>query len=630
MEFATLAKHFEALEDTTKRLEMTGIVVEVLSGLEGADEVEAFVRLLQGKVRPDWEGVELGLAEKLVLHVIARAGGLDAKAGGVDVATKAYHDKGDLGLAAEAMLAKKQGAAQVGLMAFGDDTQSDGLSTVEVHTRLLAIARATGSGSQEDKKQLLWRLLTDVGPLEARYVIRAVAGRLRLGVSDMTLLDALAVWTTPDRRVVSVTERDDDERASLQAARDRLEAAYDRCSDLARVAAALFAGGLAEVDRIPITHGVPLRPMAAERCKTLADVLERAADEQGRVAAEVKYDGLRMQAHVAADGSVRLFSRRMEDLTSQFPDVQDLLAAAHQGPGCIVEMECVAIDADGAIQPFQLVSRRRGRKTGLGEDARQETALGEGAAVASTMMDEVPVAVFIFDTLAVDGASTMPEPYTRRRQRIEELFVLDARVRIATMQECHDEDGLTTFFESAVAEGGEGMMVKRLDAPYKAGNRGFDWIKFKTDYTEELVDTMDLVVVGAFHGRGRRAGWYGALLCAAYDPDTQTWPTVCKVGTGFDDATLISLKERLAPHTVAERPNEVHTDLKPDAWMAPAIVCEVQAAELTLSPVHHAARDRIKEGAGIAARFPRFTGWRDDKAADQATTVEEIVAMYQD
>ncbi len=624
MEFAALADHFDRLDSTTKRLEMTQILVEALEEVD-PDDMEVFVRLLQGKVRPDWEGVELGLAEKMVLQVLARAAGLDTKKGGVEEATKVYHDAGDLGLAAERLLAKKQGAAQVGLMAFGND-EPDSLTLRQVYDRLVSIATASGAGSQEDKQQRLWKLLTDVGPREARYVIRTVTGRLRLGVADMTFLDALAAWHI-GRGVRSVTEMTEEERAEHEGLRKRLEHAFDLQSDLAVVAATLAREGPQAVEALGVVHGVPLRPMAAERLKTLGEILEK----HGTSALEYKYDGLRIQAHVSADPNVpvKLFSRRLEDLTDQFPDVQQQLREAFRGTSAIVEGECVAVDPEGRMRPFQDISRRRGRKTGLGEDARQESSLAEGATTATTVMDEVPVAVYLFDCMA-DGQAILDLPYMDRRARIESIFALNPRVQLSTMEVCDDEAGMESFFQRAVADGAEGVMCKALDAPYKAGNRGFDWIKFKTDYTEELVDTMDLVVVGAFVGRGRRAGWYGALLMATYDPDTGTWPTVCKLGTGFDDATLMSLKERFAAHQVDAKPSEVITDMEADVWFRPATVMEVQAAELTISPVHKTALGRYRKDAGLAARFPRFSGrWRDDKGPEQATTVDEIAAMFE-
>ncbi len=325
-----------------------------------------------------------------------------------------------------------------------------------------------------------------------------------------------------------------------------------------------------------------------------------------------------------------MFSRRLENLTDQFPDVQKFLADSLRGKECIVEGEVLAIDINtGALRPFQEISRRRGRKTGLGEDARKETALAEGGQAHATMMDEIPVAVYLFDCMAVDGETVMEEGYMTRRDRISQLFGLDEKVQLSTMQTCRDAAQVEAFFQQAVQDGAEGIMCKALDARYKAGNRGFDWIKYKTDYTEDLVDTMDLVAIGAFRGRGRRAGWYGALLMAAYNPDAGRWESVCKLGTGFDDETLKALEPKFRDHVVETRPAEVDADMEPDVWFRPAIVMEVQAAEITLSPVHRAAWNRFRPDSGLAARFPRFTRWRDDKSPQQATSSAELAAMYE-
>ena len=610
VDYARLVAFFERLEGTTKRLERTAILVEMLEAIPSA-ELEAAVRLMQGKVRPDWEGIELGLAEKMILRALGEATAHKE----ADV-VRTYQQAGDLGEAARLLL---EGATSQQATLFGPEP----LTVQDAYDRLLHIAKVEGAGSQDKKLALLGKLLSDASGDEAKFLIRTVAGRLRLGVADLTFLDALTAWHL-GRGVRSVTDMEDDERAEQEETRARLERGFDVTSDLATVATTLAAHGLDAVDQLHVTHGVPLRPMAAERLKTVEEILEK----HGSSAVEYKYDGLRLQCHVTPD-DVRLFSRRMEELTDQFPDVQQFLKASLKGASCIVEGEVLAVDLEtGRLRPFQEISRRRGRKTGLGEDARKEAAFGEGTATA-TMMDQIPVAVFLFDCMAVDGTSTMHQAYAERRARIDDLFALDERVQLATMQMCDEPGAAESLFQQAVQDGAEGIMCKAPEAPYKAGNRGFDWIKYKTDYTEDLVDTMDLVAIGAFYGRGRRAGWYGALLMAARDEDTGRFASVCKLGTGFDDATLIGLKDKFADHVSQEQPTEVDSDMVPDVWFAPAIVMEVQAAEITLSPIHKAAWDTYRPASGLAARFPRFTRWRDDKAADQATSVAELATMYE-
>jgi DNA ligase 1 len=627
VQFAHLAQTFDRLASESSRLGMTRILADLLAELEPED-IAPVMYLMQGAVRPEWEAVELGLAEKSIVKAIAQAAGLDAVGKqGVARVTERYHELGDLGLAAEGLLAERAGSKQTGLFAFGAKPPQ-ALEVREAYQRLLQIAGTGGQDSQTHKQRQLEALLSAVTPEEARYLVRFVAGRLRLGVADMTVLDALAAWHL-QRGVRSVQEMSPEERAEQEGARATLERAYDLRSDLSLVAETLARGGLQAVAELGIAVGTPLRPMLAERSDTLADILNRHG---GATVVETKYDGLRMQVHVEQQehgpARVRLFSRRLEDLTAAFPDVVATVQAASRGGATIVEGECVAWDpATGRLRPFQDVSRRRGRKTGLGGTV-QTLSGEEGARAGLDITREVPVVLFLFDALAVDGDSLLHEPYLARRTRIEERFdtTPDGALRLAAAERCATEAEMEQVFQRVVQEGGEGIMCKRPDGIYKAGGRGYDWIKFKADYQEGLADSMDLVVVGAFHGRGRRAGWYGALLMACRTPTG--FASVCKLGTGFDDATLAGLKGRLSDAMVPARPSEVEADLEPDVWFRPQAVAEVQAAELTLSPIHPAARGVLREGYGLAARFPRFAGWREDKGPADATTADELVTLY--
>lgn len=599
MRFLDAVRIFEDLEQESSRLGMTRIL------REGFDQVPrellgVFVSLMQGKVGPDWESWEYGLADKMVVKALE-------KASGTSNLPALVKDLGDIGDAARQ--AFSQGGRQVGL--FGRQH----LELEQVFKALQKIAQTTGSGSQEEKQRHLLQMLVNADPPEARFLTRIVTGRLRLGVGDMSILDALTAWVRKVP-VQSVTEMSEEERQAHETVRHQIEHAYDRASDLGRVAHALAEGGLDAVDAIHLTAGTPMRAMAAERSKSLEEILER---HRGATAVEDKYDGLRVQAHVRK-GSTRLFSRRLDDLTDQFPDAVKLLEDALQVDEAIVEGECIAIDPEtGALRPFQEISRRRGRKTGLGEDGVPD------------MTQEIPVALYLFDCLQTDGVEHVHESYELRRGRIEHAFQIGGRVHLSELTICRDVASMEQTFYAAVSRGAEGIMCKDLMGVYKAGNRGFDWIKFKTDYTADLVDTMDLVVLGAFKGRGRRAGWYGALLMGVYDEETSRYQSICKLGTGFDDATLMGLEAKFEHHVVADCPKNVDTTLEPDVWIAPEIVMEVEAAEISISPTHHAGWGRVKADAGLAARFPRFTGrWRDDKSAELATSASEIVRMYQE
>jgi DNA ligase-1 len=351
--------------------------------------------------------------------------------------------------------------------------------------------------------------------------------------------------------------------------------------------------------------------MLAQRLSTPGEVLGKLG---GTCAAEYKYDGMRVQAHCTADGQLELFTRRLERVSPQFPDVVEMLDAGLGPREAILEGEVVAADpATGDLRPFQEVMYRR-RKHGIAE-----------------AMTEVPVSMFCFDLLYADGEDLTRLPYLERRARLEQAITLSPQLRLTTAERASSVEGLEATFEQAVADGCEGLLCKSLapTAGYQAGARGWMWIKLKRDYRTELSDTLDLAVVGALYGRGRRAGIYGALLLAAYDPVADLFRTVCKCGTGFSDAELAALPGRLAPLVSPERPARVDARRVADVWFEPGMVLEVLGAELTLSPNHTAGWGQIKEDAGLALRFPRFTGrYRDDKAAEDATTVEEVIAMY--
>ena len=456
------------------------------------------------------------------------------------------------------------------------------------------IAEAEGPGSQGRKLELLAGLLTQATPLEARYLLRLVTGGLRLGIGTPTILDALA-----------------QAHAGGRAARPVLERAYNICCDLGQVAATLVQGGLAAVEQLQVRPGNPVRVMLAQRLSDAAEILEKLG---GQCAAEYKYDGVRVQAHRTADGQIELFTRRLERVSTQFPDVVELLAAGLGPSEAIVEGEVVAFDpAAGELRPFQEVMFRR-RKYGISDAVR-----------------DVPVGLFCFELLYADGQDLTRLSYPERRARLAEAITVAPRLRLTTAAEVATPAALDAAFEQAVTDGCEGLMCKSLSpaAGYQAGARGWLWIKLKRDYRTELSDTVDLVIVGAFAGRGRRRGVYGALLLAAYDPVADVYRTVTKCGTGFSDAELAALPGRLAPLARAERPARVDARQEPDVWFEPGLVLEILSAELTLSPTYTAGWGRIKDDAGLAMRFPRFTGrWRDDKAAQDATTTEELVGLY--
>lgn len=576
MLYSDLAETFDRLESTSSRLEMTDILAAFLARADKS-ELRSIVYLSQGKLHPDFVPGVLGMADRLVLRAIAFTSGTAE-----DKVERLWIETGDPGKVAETLISKKK---QMTLF-------SEDLTVERVVKGLTAIQDADGKDSQDRKMKTLANMLHDSGPLEARYLCRTVTGRMRVGAADMTILDALAQ---------AFATRED---------RPEIERAFNVTCDIGLVAETIAEGGMDAIRAIRVSIDSPVKVMLAERLPSVSQIVERMG---GRCAIEYKYDGIRVQAHIGRD-SVRLYSRRLEDLTHNFPDVADALRKACRYGEAIIEGECVAVDPDtGYMLPFQNVTHRR-KKHGMDEAVR-----------------DIPVRIFMFDCLYRDGTDMTGSPYLERRGALEEGFEIGGQIQMTTMRIVESEEEGEEFFSAAIASRCEGIMAKSVapDSVYRAGSRGFLWIKYKKDYQQALTDSFDLTVVGAFYGMGKRAGRYGALLMAAYDEETGRFETVCKLGTGFDDAFLDAMPALLDRTLSETRPADVDAEMVPDVWFEPAVVLEVVAAEITLSPIHTAARDVIKEGSGLGIRFPRFTGRvRDDKSPEQCTTVSEIVSMY--
>lgn len=576
MHFDTLVESYSKLESTTKRLEMTDILTDLFK-ISGPEEIDKIIYMTQGKIHPDWKGEpEIGMAEKMVIETLIRVTGL--KKAKVESLVQSL---GDIGLASEEALANK---TQSGFF-------SRQLSVTDVYNGLDAIARKEGTGSSKAKTDALGSLLADSSPLGARYLSRMVEGKLRLGIGDMTILDALSQAFTGSKD-----------------SRPDLERAFNISSDLGAVAVTLATEGMEGILSFKVRVGSPIRVMAAQRLSNAEEVIEKLG---GHCSAEYKLDGERFQIHKDGD-VVNIFSRRLENITYMYPDAVKLTVEQIKAEKAIFEGEAVAFDPDtGDDQPFQTLMQRR-RKYKIEE-----------------MMAKIPVRVYLFDCL-FDGEDLTEKPYPYRIKRLDEICDPIEDFKPVERLETNDPEELDKFFQQSIAEGTEGLIVKSTteDSIYRAGARSWLWVKLKRSYQSKMQDHVDLVVVGAFYGRGRRAGWYGALLVAALDPVDEKYKTVCKVGTGFSDEVLEAMPERLDEYKSDHKPNNVESLLEADVWFEPVVVMEVLGDEITASPLHLAAFDEVRKGAGLAIRFPRFTRWRDDKSADEATQVGEILDMY--
>ncbi len=587
MPFKEIAETFEKIEMISSRTQMTVLLVNLFKKTP-SEIIDRVVYILQGRLWPDWKGLpELGIGEKMLIKAIALA--THTKESEVESLFKTL---GDLGKTAEALKrkAEEKSAKMVSILSFIPAKKE--LTVNHVYDTLVRIAMAQGEGSRDIKLKLLAGLLTDASPKEAKYIVRFVEGRLRVGIGDATIMDALAIVYGGGAHARPIIER-----------------AYNLRSDLGLIAKIIATQGIDAIRNTKPQVGVPIRPMLAERLNDPKEMLQKVG---GKAYIEYKYDGERAQIHKAGD-KIWIFSRRLENITHQYPDVVNYAKKYIKANEAIVEGEIVAYDPEtGELRPFQELMHRK-RKHDI-----------------HVAIKEYPVKVFLFDLLYVDGEDYTNKPLPERRKKLKEIIDETDVFQIAQFIETDDPMELEKFFLKAIEDGAEGVMVKALhkNAIYQAGVRGWLWIKYKRDYKSEMTDTVDLVVVGAFYGKGRRGGKYGALLMAAYDPERDVFETVCKVGSGFKDEDLDTLPEMLKPYIIERKHPRVVAKMQPDVWVTPALVAEIIGAELTLSPLHTCCLDKVKPGVGISIRFPRFIRWRPDKGPEDATTTKELLEMY--
>ena len=565
--FADLAGNLDQMEATSSRNELVRIMSEVYRA-SSVDELGPITYLIQGRLAPFFEPVEIGLGERLLMTAIAGAYSVPK-----EEVTKLNRQTGDLGVTVQRL-------APV--------SNRESPSVAEVHQRLYRIAAAGGAGSQQEKLDGFTGLLTDLDSVSAKHLVRITLGKMRLGVGDPTVLDALSFAKKGDRSL-----------------RPILEAAYNRTSDLGLVARTLWDSGETGLEALKVTAGHPLRPQLAERLPNPEAVIKKL----GTVGVQPKYDGLRVQIHKNA-GEVTIFSRNLESMTEMFPE---LVAAASrlEVDGVILDGEAIAYNPDSEeYVPFQETTARR-RKEGIQE-----------------MATRVPMRAFVFDVMFRDGSDLTSLPYERRFEIVQELLRESDTLLTAPLTKTDSSEELTAELLDNISRGLEGVVAKRLDSPYQAGARNFNWVKLKRNTSGQLNDTIDVVLLGYYRGKGKRAEFgTGALLAGVYDSDKDEFVTITKLGTGLSDQGWRELYERLARLEVAEKPARVNSMFVPDAWLEPAIVVEVLADEITPSPRHTAGM--TGDLPGFALRFPRIVSFRTaDKKPEDATSVRELRAMF--
>jgi DNA ligase 1 len=578
MEFAQLAHTFEELERTSSRLSLIELVTQLFRSIEQPEEIQQVCYLMQGRVAPFYEALEMGMAEKSVSKAIEMA--FHSTPEQIEAL---YAKLGDLGLVAEQVRSEVEDAPSP-------------LSIDDVFEELRAIAHTSGKGAVESKSARLVSLLRQVNSMSARYVVRILLGNLRMGIGDATVLDALAKarWNDVKKRKL-------------------LEGAYHKVSDLGLIARTLWEHSEEEeaqrvIAALDIQVGKPVHSQLAERLPSAEAIIAK----MGTVVAQYKYDGLRAQIHKHGE-HVTIFSRNLEDQSHMFPELIEGTRKQIQAESVILDAEALAYNATSEeFLPFQETTRRR-RKHGI-----------------EALAQQLPLKAFVFDILYKDGVSLLDTPLLERLKILEETMrPADDILMLTASHQIQDANALILLFDEAISLGLEGLVVKKPESRYEAGARNFNWVKLKRHSAGALGDTIDCVLLGYLFGRGKRAALgAGSLLVGLYDPEQDLFVTVTKIGTGLSDEQWRSIRERTRGLEVDHRPARVSSLIEPSVWVEPQLVLEVLADEITRSPIHTAGK--VGTEPGYALRFPRLISFRDaDKQPEDATTVQELIELHE-
>ncbi|KIM85179.1 hypothetical protein PILCRDRAFT_351787 [Piloderma croceum F 1598] len=605
--YAALAHVFSLIEATTKRIEKTSLLTAFLllviqrSAKGDTKSLLQAVYLCINRLSPDYIGVELGIGESLLIKAIGESTGRGNATVKADL-----KKEGDLGLVA--MNSKNN---QKTLF------KPKALTLPFVFSNLRDIALASGQSSQAKKVSIITKLLASCQGFEAKYIIRSLEGKLRIGNAERSVLVALAhAAVLAEKGKAGKKWSQEKLAARLTEGAEILKAVYSELPTYDKVIPAILEAGIDKLrETCKLTPGVPLKPMLAKPTKAIGEVLDRF--ENKKFTCEYKYDGERAQVHMLHDGTVSVFSRNSEDMSKKYPDLVEQLPHCFKEntKSFVLDAEAVAIDRiTGKLMPFQELSKRK-RKDVKVEDI------------------QVCVCLFAFDLLYLNGEPLLQKPLNERRDLLREHFqVVPGEFDFAKSSDAESIEEIQIFLEESVKDGCEGLMVKMLESDasyYEPSRRSVNWLKLKKDYLAGVGDSLDLVVVGGYYGKGKRTNVYGAFLLACYDSDSEEFQTICKIGTGFSEEVLQTHYDALKPLELTKVRGDVKVGgAKPDVWFEPKIVWEVLTADLSMSPIYTAAQGLVEE-RGISLRFPRFLRIRDDKAADDATGPEQIAEMYE-
>ena len=576
MKFSEFANFLNQLDQTSKRLEMTEILAKLISELN-QDEIKNGIYLSLGILKAPFEDLKFNFADKQMVKTLALYSEKNP-----DEINKMYSKEGDLG--------------SVGFL-ISKEIKNPTPSLLEVYEKLEEIALIEGTGSQDKKSQKIISLLQSLDPLSNKFAIRIILGNNRLGFTELTIVDAICKFLND------------------KSLKSKVEDAYNRFPDIGYITEKIKESGIDGIKKIKIKPGVPILPQKAQRLSTPEEIIEK----MGKVWCEYKFDGTRVQLHLNKKDIktssdlfeektkflVKTFTRNLEETTHQYPDIIEDAINQLDVESVILDGEAIGFNKEtGEYLPFQETIQRK-RKHNVSEIAKQ-----------------IPLKYLVFDILYLNGEETISLPLTERRKILNKIVKKGGNIEIDSHLETDQASDVEDFFNEAKHKRLEGIMVKKPDSLYEAGARAFSWIKFKRNDNTDVLDTVDVVVMGYFYGKGVRSEFgIGGFLVGIYDTESNSFKSISKIGSGLTDEEWVKIKEDCDKISVHEKPKDfdVNKDMYPDIWVKPQIVVTVRADEVSISPIHTAT---------IALRFPRLISFREDKSPFDTTNLEEIKVIY--